>query len=109
LTLVELVGSIFEIRALGKPKDFLRIVISRDLAQGTIAISQESKALAVAKQLGVTGSQKALHKSPEAYAGLRAARSGEPMAEKLEYQQVVDSLLNLAHLCALTLHCPCPH
>jgi hypothetical protein len=71
--LVELAGPIFEIRALGEPKEFLDIEISCDLAAGTITISQESKALAHAKQLGVTRSRRALPISPEAYVGLRAA------------------------------------
>jgi hypothetical protein len=57
---IELVGLITNIRPLGEPKDFLGIEISQDLAAGTITINQESKALAIAKQLGVTASQKAL-------------------------------------------------
>jgi hypothetical protein len=70
--LVELVGSIFEIRALSKPEDFLGINISWDFAVGAIIISQESQALALATQLCVTGSWRALPTSPETFAGLRA-------------------------------------
>jgi hypothetical protein len=79
-----------------EPKDYLGIEISRDVAVGTITSSQESKALALSKKLGVTGSWRALPMSPETYAGLRAAKPGEPMTDKLEYQQVVSNLLSLA-------------
>jgi hypothetical protein len=76
--LVELVGSVFEISALVEAKDFLRIEISRDLAVGTI--SQESKALALETQLGVTRSQRAFPMSPETYAGFVGNHAGTCMA-----------------------------
>jgi hypothetical protein len=63
--LVELVGSIFEIKALRELKDFPGIEICRDLAVGTITISQESKALALAKLLGVTRPRRTLPLSSE--------------------------------------------
>jgi hypothetical protein len=94
--LVEQVGSIFEIMDISEPKDFLGIEISRDLALGTITISQESTTFVLAKQLVVNRSRRALSMSPETYAGLRAAQRGEPKADKLEYQEVVGSLLHQA-------------
>jgi hypothetical protein len=83
-------------RALGESKDFLGIEISRDLTAGTITITQESKALALAAQVGVSQSQRALPMSSETYAGLRAAQPGEPMTDKLEFQRTLGSLLHLA-------------
>jgi hypothetical protein len=80
--LVELVASIFEIRALGEPKDFLGIEISRDHAANTITITQKSKASALAAELGVSGSHRVLPMPAVVYAGLRAAHSGVPMADK---------------------------
>jgi hypothetical protein len=94
--LVDQVASIFEIRALGEPKDFLGIEISRDLTVGTITITQESKALALAAQVGLSQSQRSLPMSSETYAGLRAAQPGEPMTDMLEFQQNLGSLLHLA-------------
>jgi hypothetical protein len=69
--LVELVASIFEIRALGKPNDFLAIQISRDHAANTITITQRSKASALAAKLGVSRSHRVLPMPAEVYAGLR--------------------------------------
>jgi hypothetical protein len=96
--MVELVASIFEIRALGKPQDFLGIEISRDHAANTIVmtIAQKSKALALAAELGVSGSRRVLPMPAEVYAGLRAAHPGVPMADKQLYQRVLGSLLHLA-------------
>jgi hypothetical protein len=94
--LVELVASIFEIRALGEPKDFLGIEISRDHAANTITITQKSKASALAAELGVSRCRRVLPMPSEVYAGLRAAHSGVPMADKQLYQRVLGSLLHLA-------------
>jgi hypothetical protein len=58
--LVELVASMFAIRALGEPKDFLGIQVNRDRAAGTISISQEGKALALAQSFGLGGVRKAV-------------------------------------------------
>jgi hypothetical protein len=77
------VGSTFERRALGEPKDSRGIKINQELAVGTITVSQENKALALATQLGVTGYRRALRLSQETYAGLRTAQPREPMADKL--------------------------
>jgi hypothetical protein len=64
---------------------------------GTITITQESKALALAAQVGVPQSQRALPMSSETYAGLRAAaQPGEPMTDKFEFQRTLGSLLHLA-------------
>jgi hypothetical protein len=68
---------------------------------GTITIIQESKALAFAKLLGVSGSWMALPVSPETYAGLRAARPGEPMADRLENQHMVGSLPGSTMACVV--------
>jgi hypothetical protein len=94
--LVELVASMFAIRALGEPEDFLGIQISRDRAARTITIVQEHKALELAAGLGLVGGRKAVPMSPETYSGLRAAQEGESMADKLECQRIVGSLLHLA-------------
>jgi hypothetical protein len=93
--LVSLVGSMFEIRELGKPLDFLGIQINRDIAAGTITIHQSDKALALAKGLWVAGTRKATPMSPEVFSELRAAKPGERLADKAEYQAAVGSLLHL--------------
>jgi hypothetical protein len=87
--LVRWVGSMFEIRELGEPLDFLGIQISRYIASGTLTIHQSDKALALAKGLGVAGTRKATPMSPEV---LRAAQPGEQLADKSEYQAAVGSL-----------------
>jgi len=94
--LVAMVGEMFAIRALGEPDDFLGIRITRDRAAGTICIDQASKAVSLAARAGVSGQARAIPMSPETYAGLHSAKSGEPMADKLEYQSVIGSLLHLA-------------
>jgi hypothetical protein len=95
-TLVELVASRFAIRALGEPEDFLGIQISRDRAAHTITIVEEHKALELAAGLGLVGGRKAVPMSPETCSGLRGAQEGKSMADKLEYQCKVGSLLHLA-------------
>jgi hypothetical protein len=67
---VELVLSIVESRDLGEPHDFLDIDISTDLVAGTITISQESKASALARQPGVPASRIALPMSSDTSATL---------------------------------------
>jgi hypothetical protein len=94
--LVELVGSMFTIRALGEPDDFLGIQITRDRAARTITIDQERKAQALALDAGVSGERLSVPMTPETYAGLRSARPGEPMADRLRYQSIIGSLLHLA-------------
>jgi hypothetical protein len=94
--LVELVESIFQIRKLGEPVDFLGIEIQRDRGAGTITLTQKAKAEALTAALGVQGACKAVPMSPECFSSLRAAQPGEPMADKLGYQKVIGSLLHLA-------------
>jgi hypothetical protein len=94
--LVELVGSIFEIRKLGEPVDFLGIEIQRDRGAGTITLTQTAKAEVLAAEHGVQGACRVVPMSPESFSGLRAAQTGEPMADKLGYQKVIGSLLHLA-------------
>jgi hypothetical protein len=93
---VDLVGSMFEIRKLGKPQDFLGINICRDRSAGTITVDQEHKAEAIAAEVGVSGQCRMVRMSPEVYEELRGAQPGEPMTDKLRYQQEVGSLLHLA-------------
>jgi hypothetical protein len=95
--LVDLVASIFEIRKLGEPVDFLGIEIQRDRESGTITLTQhKAKAEVLAAAHGVQGACRATPMSPECFASLRAAQPGEPMADWLGYQKVVGSLLHLA-------------
>jgi hypothetical protein len=94
--LVELVGSMFTIRALGEPDDFLGIQITRDRTARTITIDQERKARALADDAGVSGEHLSVPMTPETFANLRAARPGEPMADRLRYQSIIGSLLHLA-------------
>jgi hypothetical protein len=94
--LVELVGSIFEIRKLGEPVDFLGIEIQRDRGAGTITLTQTAKAEVLAAEHGVQGACRVVPMSPESFSSLRAAQTGEPMADKLGYQKVIGSLLHLA-------------
>jgi hypothetical protein len=61
--LVDLVGSMFEIRKLGEPEDCLGMHICRDCSAGTITVNQEDKALADA--LGILGKSRAVPMMPE--------------------------------------------
>jgi hypothetical protein len=94
--LVDLVGSMFEIRKLGEPQDFLGIHICPDRSAGTITVYQEDKAEALAAEVGVSGQCRMVPMSPKAYGELRGAQPREPMTDKLRYQWVVGSLLHLA-------------
>jgi Reverse transcriptase (RNA-dependent DNA polymerase) len=94
--LVELVASMFSIRALGEPQDFLGIDITRDRQARTITIDQGRKATALAAAVGVTGQSCRVPMSPDTYAQLRAAQPGEPLADALEYMSIMGSLQHLA-------------
>jgi hypothetical protein len=85
----------FDIRELGEPTDFLGVQITRDKAAGTITIHQTDKALALAKGLKVEGTRKATPMTPKALSNLQSAQTGEHMADKEEYQAVLNSLLHL--------------
>jgi hypothetical protein len=94
--LVELVASMIAIRSLGEPQDFLGIQVDRDGAAGTMSISQEGKALALAESFGLGGARKAIPMSPEVFSGLPCAPDGDGMAIQLDFQQGIGSLLHLA-------------
>jgi hypothetical protein len=53
--LVKMVGSMFAIRELGEPTDFLGIQIERDEKAGTVSIHQTKKAVALGKAMKVDG------------------------------------------------------
>ncbi len=53
--IVALIGSMFEIRSLGEPRDFLGINITRDRAAGTISIDQTDKVDKLVTQFGLGG------------------------------------------------------
>jgi hypothetical protein len=90
------VRSMFEIRKIGEPEDFLGIHICQDHGAGTITVDQKDKAVALAAALGVSGECKVVPMSPEVFGELRGAQPGEPMADKLQYQRVVGNFLHLA-------------
>ena len=94
--LVDLVASMFAIRKLGEPQDFLGIEITRDRSAHTISINQARKACALGAALGVAGERRSVPMSPDTYAGLRVARPGEQMSDVHVYQSVIGSLLHLA-------------
>jgi hypothetical protein len=94
--LVDLVGSMFEIRKLGELQDFLHIHICRNRCAGTITVDQQDKAKALAAEVGVSGECTMVPMSPEVYGESRVPQPGEPMTDKLLYQRVVGSLLRLA-------------
>lgn len=94
--LVAMVGDMFEIRVMGEPTDFVGISIVRDRAARRITIHQTDKARALATAAGVGGKQQDSPMTPETFAGLHAAVSGEPMADVERYQSLVGSLLHLA-------------
>jgi hypothetical protein len=52
--LVDLLGSMFEIRKLGEPEDFLGIHICWDRSACTITVNHEDKATALAAELGLS-------------------------------------------------------
>ena len=115
--LVDLVASMFSIRALGEPEDFLGIRITRDRVARTITIDQEDKAHALSASCGLTGECRGVPMSPDTYAGLRAVEDGEPTGDLEKYQSVVGSLLHLAQCTrpdialsvgALTSYCHAP-
>jgi hypothetical protein len=103
--LVDLVGSMFDIRKIGEPEDFLGIHTCRDHGAGTINVDQD-KAVALAAELGVSGECKVVPMSPEVFGELRGAQPGEPMTDKLQYQRVVGSLLHLAQCTRLDIALP---
>jgi hypothetical protein len=76
--LVDLVGSMFEIRKLREPEDFLGIHICRDRRAGTITVDQEDKATALAAELGVSGTFRVVPTTPEVFWEMRGAQPGEP-------------------------------
>jgi hypothetical protein len=94
--LVDLVASMFAIRKLGEPQDFLGIEITRDRQARTITIDQERKSTALADAVGVAGERRRVPMSPDTYAQLRAAQPDDSMADPLEYQSILGSLLHLA-------------
>jgi hypothetical protein len=93
--LVDLVASMFAIRALGEPQDFLGIEILRDRDAGTISICQQRKAEPLAALFHVAGAHKTTPMSPEVYGEVRAAREGDEMADVEAYQSGIGSLLHL--------------
>jgi hypothetical protein len=94
--LVDLVGSMFEIRKLGEPEDFLGIHTCWDRSAGTTTVDQEDKATALVAELGVSGMFRVVPTTPEVFGELGGAQPGEPMADKPRCQRVVGSLLHLA-------------
>jgi hypothetical protein len=97
--LVDFLESIFEIRKLGEPVDFLGIEIQRDRGAGTITRTQNAKAEAHAVAHGVQGACRAVPRVPmsqECFSSLRAAQPGEPMADKLGYQHAIGCLLHVS-------------
>jgi hypothetical protein len=95
--LVDLLESIFELRKLEEPVDFLGIEIQLHRGAGTI--TQKAKAEALAVTHGVQGACRAVPRvpmSPECFSSLQAAQPGEPKADKLGYQKVIGSLLHLS-------------
>ena len=94
--LVELVASMFAIRASGEPDDFLGIQVTQIRSERTITIDQERKACTLATAVGVNGERRVVPMSPEIYVGLRAAQPGERMSNALEYQSIIGSLLHMA-------------
>jgi hypothetical protein len=94
--LVELVAGMFANCSLGEPEDFLGIQVNRDREAGTISISQECKALALAESFGVQGARKAVPMSPEVFAEFRTVQDGDDTAVQLGFQRGIGSLLHLA-------------
>jgi hypothetical protein len=76
--LVDLLGSMFEIRKIGEPEGFLGIHICRDHGAGTITVDQKDKAVAVAAELGVSGKCKVVPMSPEVFGELRGHNPWSP-------------------------------
>jgi hypothetical protein len=81
-----MVASVFVIRELGEPRDFLGIRIVRELKAGTIALTQVDKVLALAAEPGVAMEGKVIPMSPETLSGLRKAQEGDAMGNKQLYQ-----------------------
>ena len=93
---VALIGSYFEIRKMGEPRDFLGIDITRDRTARTITISQESKAVKLVREQGLVGELRHIPMTPEKYAALRSTQPGEPLTDQTQYQTVLGVLLYLA-------------
>jgi hypothetical protein len=72
--LVELVASMFAIRELGEPEDFLGIQISRTWPRAPSASSKSTKLLGLVAGLGWGGGG-AVPMSPEMYSGLQVVKT----------------------------------
>ena len=72
------------------------IEITRDRCARTISIDQARKSKALAAATCVAGERRSVPMSPDTFSGLRAAQTGEPMADVHAYQSVIGSLLHLA-------------
>jgi hypothetical protein len=98
---VDLVGSIIEIRRIREPVDFLGTEARRYRAARTITFIQRAKAFAAEAERIVQGAGQALRMAQECFSSLLHAKDAELMADEayreVAYQRVVGCLLHLVH------------
>ena len=94
--LVDLIESMFAIRRIVDPQDFLGIEFSRDRGAGTITIDQSRKIVAMALAAGVAGEKRSTPMTPAAFASLRKARPADKRADRWLYQSLLGKCLHLA-------------
>lgn len=111
--LVAMVGSIWEIKEMGEPRDMLGITITRDRQARTITIHQADKARGLAEAAGVAGQSRPVPMSPEVFAGLRAATDGEAMGDGDAFRSQLGMALHMEQCtrpdCSLVVHALAPY
>jgi hypothetical protein len=87
---------------IGDPKDFLGIHICKDHGAGSVTADQKERTVALVAELGVSGKCRVVLMSPEVFGapGVAGGTTGgaHAWADTLQYQRVVNSLLQQLHL-----------
>jgi hypothetical protein len=94
---VTVVATIFGIKAVREPTEFLGIQVSCYHTAGTISLSQETKAMELACRLNVATTRHAIPMSPEIYSGLQGIQISEQATDQTRRGQVLWSLLHREH------------
>jgi hypothetical protein len=91
---VTLVATIFGIKALREPKEFLGIQVSCYHTAGTISLSQETKAMELACRLNVATTRHAKPMPTEICSGLQGIQIWEQATDQTRSGQVLWSLVH---------------
>jgi hypothetical protein len=93
---VDLVASMFSIRAFREAQDFLGIEMSRDRDSSTISTCQQHKAESLVVVFHVEGARKAPPTTPEVYGELQVACEGDKVTDIETYLSGIGTLSHLA-------------